>query len=180
MRRSLPSTLLLGSLCLSVSLTGCAAVVSRGPSQLSVSVEDPQEDVEVLIEGTSNAHQIRRKVPFFTVALDRHSDYTLKVRGKGYHAYETTIARQAQPHVLGDLLLFGLGTYGMTYAISHPGATIDTLGGVPVMSLGAGLATAGLLGLGWGTVSGSMWRHSPSDLVVSLKKEPSRPFWPFW
>ncbi len=178
MRRSLPAVL--GFLCLSASLSGCAALVTRGPSQLNVSVEDPQENLEVLIDGASNDHHIRRKVPFFSVALDRHSDYTLTVRSRGYKPFETRIGRQAQGHVLGDLLLLGVGTYGMTYAAAHPGATIAPLGGVPVMSLGAGLATAGLFGLGWGTVTGSMWRHTPSELVVTLEKEPSRPFWPFW
>jgi hypothetical protein len=180
MRRSVPAVLLLGSLSLSISLSGCAALFTRGPSPLNVSVEEPQEDLEVLIDGTSNDHHIRRKVPFFSVALDRHSDYTLTVRSRGYEPFQTRIRRTAQSHVLGDLLLLGAGTYGMTYAATHPGATIDFLGGAPVMSIGAGLATAGLFGLGWGTVTGSMWRHEPSDLVVTLEKEPVRPFWPFW
>ncbi|MNR90174.1 hypothetical protein D3C86_368850 [compost metagenome] len=180
MRRKLPAILLLGSLSLSTPLSGCAAVLSRGPSQLNVSVEDPQENVEVHLDGLSNDHHIRRKVPFFTVSLDRHSDYKLSVRGRGYHAYETRIGRAVQPHVLGDLLLLGLGTYGMSHAIQNPGATIAPLGGIPVMSLGAGLATVGLFGLGWGTVTGSLWRHTPSDVTVSLKQEAPRPFWPFW
>ena len=179
MRRKKTAFLLVGSMSLP-SLTGCAALLSRGPSQLDVAVEDPQEHVEVLIEGISNDHQIRRKVPFFTVSLDRHSDYTLTVKRRGFQPYETRIGRQAQPHVLGDLMLLGLGTYGMSYAAQHPGATISQLGGVPVMSLGAGLATAGLFGLGWGTVTGSLWRHTPSEVVVTLKEEPRRPFWPFW
>jgi len=180
MRRVLPAIVVAASLSLSASLSGCAVLMARGPSQLSVAVEDPQEHVEVLIASTSSDQEIRRKVPFFTVALDRHSDYTLTVRSPGYRPFETPIRRQAQPHVLGDLLLFGLGTYGMYYAITHPCATIDGLGGIPVMSLGAGLASVGLFGLGWGTVTGSVWRHSPSEVAVTLEKEPRRPFWPFW
>ena len=180
MRRVLPAILITGSLCVSGTLSGCAALMSRGPSQLDVAVEDPQEQVDVLIASSSGDQTIRRKVPFFTVGLDRHSDYTLSVRSPGYRPYETTIKRQAQPHVWGDLILLGVGTVGITYAATHPGATVDGLWGVPVMTLGAGLATAGLFGLGWGTVTGTLWSHSPSSLVVTLEKEPKRPFWPFW
>lgn len=171
---------LLAALILTMPLSGCTALMARGPSQLTVAVEDPQEQVDVLIEGRSNGHQIRRKVPFFTVSLDRHSDYTLTVQSRGYQSARMRIGREAQPHVLGDLLLLGLGAYGVGYGLTHPGERIERLGGVPVMALGAGLAGAGLFGLGWGTVTGALWRHQPSEVALSLSKEPTRPFWPFW
>ncbi len=180
MRRPILATLMLGSMSLTLALSGCAALFSGGPSKLDVSVEEPQEDVEVLIDGVSNDHHIRRKVPFFTVALDRHSDYTLRVRSRGYQSLETRIGRQVQPQVLGDLMVLGLGAYGIHYGNTHPGASLESLGGVPVMSLGMGLAGAGLLGLGWDALSGALWRHTPSEVVVTLEKEPSRPIWPFW
>lgn len=171
--------LLLVSL-LAFPLSGCAALLSGGPSQIDVSIEDPQENVEVLVEGTSNGHQIRRKVPFFTVSLDRHSDYTLKVHGRGYRSTTHPIGRSAQPHVLGDLFLLGLGAYGVGYGLANPNDRIERLGGIPVLSLGAGVATVGLIGLGWDAVTGNLWRHTPSQVVVSLDKEPARPWWPLW
>jgi hypothetical protein len=180
MRRSILATLMLGSMSLTLALSGCAALLAGGSSKLEVSVEEPQEDVDVLIDGVSNDHHIRRKVPFFTVTLDRHSDYTLRVRSRGYQSLETRIGRQVQPQVLGDLVVMGLGAYGIYYGNMHPGERIESLGGIPVMSLGLGLAGAGLLGLGWDAVSGALWRHAPSDVVVTLEKEPSRPLWPFW
>lgn len=180
MRRIVPTVLLVGSLGLSSTLSGCAVLLTRSPSQLHVAVEDPQENVDVLIAPAATGPIIRRKVPFFTVSLDGRSDYTLKVRSPGYKTYETTLTRQVRPAVWGDVLLLGLGAYGVGYGLTQPDATLDALGNVPVLTLGVGTAALGILGLGWGAVTGSMWRHRPSNLVVTLDKEPARPLWPFW
>lgn len=171
---------ILTCLLLTVPMTGCAPLLARGPSQIDVSVEEPQENVEALIQGVSNGQEIRRKVPFFTVTLDRHSDYLLTVGGRGYRPQTIGIGRQLQPGVLGDLALLGAGAYGLAVGIGNPSERVERLGGVPVLSLGAGLTTMGLLGLGWGVLSGAVWRHTPDEVVVTLEKDASRSLWPFW
>lgn len=175
MRRAILTCLLL-----TVPLPGCAPLLARGPSQLDVAVEEPQENVEVVLQGVSNGQEIRRKVPFFSVTLDRHSDYLVTVGGKGYRPQTFGIRRSLQPAVLGDLALLGAGAYGLTVGLANPNERIERLGGVPVLSLGAGLAATGLLSLGWSTLTGALWRHTPDEVVVTLEKDPSRSFWPFW
>jgi hypothetical protein len=162
------------------SLSGCATLLTRGPSQLEVAVEEPQSNIEVLIEGTSNDHRIRRKVPFFTVSLDRKSDYVVTVKSPGHQSTTRRIGRSPQPSVLGNLLMLGLGAYGLGVGLTSPNERIERLGGVSVLSLGAGLTTGGLVGLGWDVLSGAFWQHQPSSLTVTLEPDPARPIWPFW
>ncbi len=74
--------------------SGCATLIGGGPSEFSVNVQEPRQDLEVRIVALSNDETIIQRVPEFTVPLSRGSDYKVTVRSPLYQTKEITIGRQ--------------------------------------------------------------------------------------
>ena len=59
------------ALALTILPTGCASIMSGGQPSLNVEVEEPSDNVEVIIRGLNNGERIVRRSSNFTVPLSR-------------------------------------------------------------------------------------------------------------
>lgn len=104
--------------------TGCATMFGGGSSQLHVDIDEPRQDVEVLILGT-NGETITKRSTDFQVSLSRGADYVIKVRSPQYETQEVTLRRNLRGTVWANGLLLLLGVvpgligFGVDFATNN-------------------------------------------------------------
>lgn len=103
MFRKTASLLLLLSLVL-VS-TGCASILSGGPSWLGV--ETKPENIKIRLVGLQNGETINNTTPC-RIELNRNSDYKLTIETPNYQSEEVIIRRHIQGWFFGNILLGGI------------------------------------------------------------------------
>lgn len=75
------------------SAAGCATILGGSPETLTISLEEPVSDAEIVITGLNNGERFVKRGPNTVVQLSRSTDYQITVKAAGYQTEDVIIRR---------------------------------------------------------------------------------------
>lgn len=152
--------------------SGCATIMSGGPSRLQVNVEGPETGVTTTVKGVNNEDEVTRKDRDFDVVLDRGSSYVVVASAQGYQHGIRVVKSETNPWLWAN---FGLMAAGLIYVLATPIPPRETPFGIERGGLNLEpffySYIAGMLGFLIDHASTAAWRHNAQAVELHLEKQ---------